>query len=224
MKKFSLLILSLINAAVNAVLIAVSPRQLVPTHWGIEGYADGFSSKWLLMMLPAIPFIIGLGWLLFELFMRKSYSARENDKVAFKIVAGIFALFLALDWFFLFASLNDARDLGDKVSFLSLMFMGILLIYTGNLMPKVKQNGVLGIRTYSTLSDEAVWRKTHRFAGYLGVACGGIIILMGIICFFVKISPLVCVLLGAGIALVGFAITPSIYASVIYRKIKANKP
>lgn len=219
MKKYSLLIISLINAAVTAIIIALSPRKLVPSHWGIEGYADDFSSKWILMMLPAIPLAIGLGWYLFELFMEKSYTARENDKVAFKIVAAIFGLFMAIAWFFLFVSLNDMRELGEKTAFLSLMLMGVLIIYISNLMPKVKQNSVLGIRTTATLKNETVWRKTHKFAGYMGVISGGIIIVFGIMCFFIEANPLLLLMIGCGIAIVLFSIVPCIYALVLSKKL-----
>ena len=151
--------------------------------------------------------------------MEKSYTARENDKVAFKIVAAIFGLFMAIAWFFLFVSLNDMRELGEKTAFLSLMLMGVLIIYISNLMPKVKQNSVLGIRTTATLKNETVWRKTHKFAGYMGVISGGIIIVFGIMCFFIEANPLLLLMIGCGIAIVLFSIVPCIYASVLYKKL-----
>lgn len=42
---------------------------------------------------------------------------------------------------------------------------GLLLIVTGNYLPKARRNHFVGIRTPWTLADERVWDKTHRFAG-----------------------------------------------------------
>ena len=49
---------------------------------------------------------------------------------------------------------------------------GVLIIALGNVMPKLPRNGVVGIRTPWTLSDPAVWERTHRLAGYLFMAAG----------------------------------------------------
>lgn len=45
MKKFILLILSLINTAVTAAFIAVNPNEVLPSHFGVNGNADAYASK-----------------------------------------------------------------------------------------------------------------------------------------------------------------------------------
>ena len=52
MKKFAFLILSLINAALTAVYVALSPLEIVPMHYNIDGVADSYSSKWFVMFMP----------------------------------------------------------------------------------------------------------------------------------------------------------------------------
>lgn len=54
MKKFAFLILSLINAALTVVYVALSPLEIVPMHYNINGVADGYSSKWFVMFMPCI--------------------------------------------------------------------------------------------------------------------------------------------------------------------------
>lgn len=54
------------------------------------------------------------------------------------------------------------------------------MISVGNLFPKTRPNLAIGIRTHRTLSDRALWVRTHRFAGYLLVACGAVIVLSAI--------------------------------------------
>src|SRR3981081_2785044 len=52
----------------------------------------------------------------------------------------------------------------------------LLIVVLGNVMPKLPRNGVVGIRTPWTLSDPAVWERTHRLAGYLFMAAGLVIL------------------------------------------------
>ena len=53
----------------------------------------------------------------------------------------------------------------------------------------------------------------------MGVISVGIIILFGIIFFFIEANPLLLLMIGCGIAIVLFSIVPCIYASVLYKKL-----
>ena len=52
------------------------------------------------------------------------------------------------------------------------MMFGIAVVSIGNVIPRLRPNRVIGIRTRHTLSDRGVWMSTHRIAGYIAVACG----------------------------------------------------
>lgn len=54
--------------------------------------------------------------------------------------------------------------------------LGAGLIAAGNIMPRTRPNWVAGIRTRATLTDPAVWLKTHRALGALMIATGVIVI------------------------------------------------
>ena len=56
------------------------------------------------------------------------------------------------------------------------LFISAILVVIGNYMPKTRQNKFLGIKTPRTLSDERIWDKTHRFAGFVWTI-GGIALL-----------------------------------------------
>jgi uncharacterized membrane protein len=56
------------------------------------------------------------------------------------------------------------------------LLISAFLIVIGNYMPKTRQNRFLGIKTPRTLSDERIWDKTHRFAGFVWTI-GGIVLL-----------------------------------------------
>lgn len=56
------------------------------------------------------------------------------------------------------------------------LMLGFTMISIGNLLPRTRPNLAIGIRTRRTLSDRALWIRTHRSAGYLVVACGAVIV------------------------------------------------
>jgi len=58
--------------------------------------------------------------------------------------------------------------------------LSVLLIFIGNVLGKVRQNFMLGIRTPWTLSSEMSWEKTHRMGGRLFVLSGILGILLTI--------------------------------------------
>jgi uncharacterized membrane protein len=60
------------------------------------------------------------------------------------------------------------------------VMLGLTMIGIGNLLPRTRPNLAIGVRTPRTLSDRALWIRTHRFAGYLMVALGCVIVLAAI--------------------------------------------
>jgi uncharacterized membrane protein len=61
------------------------------------------------------------------------------------------------------------------------VMLGLTMIGVGNLLPRTRPNLAIGIRTSRTLSDRAVWIRTHRMAGYTMVALGFVIVLAAIV-------------------------------------------
>lgn len=60
------------------------------------------------------------------------------------------------------------------------VLLGSAMIGIGNILPRTRPNLAIGIRTSRTLSDPALWVRTHRIAGYMIVALGLVILLAGI--------------------------------------------
>ena len=56
-------------------------------------------------------------------------------------------------------------------------FMGLMFLFLGNYMPKIKQNGAVGIRIKWTLESEENWSATHRYAGKIWFA-GGLVLMV----------------------------------------------
>ena len=56
--------------------------------------------------------------------------------------------------------------------------LGVGLIAAGNVMPRVRQNWIAGIRTAATMRDERLWLTTHRLYGMILMAHGVVVVLL----------------------------------------------
>jgi hypothetical protein len=54
--------------------------------------------------------------------------------------------------------------------------IGLGMIAIGNVLPRTRPNWIAGVRTKQTLSDPAVWARTHRLAGLLMMIAGSVVI------------------------------------------------
>ena len=62
------------------------------------------------------------------------------------------------------------------VAVIAPVLVGVVFVVIGNYSPKTKQNPVAGVRIKWTLESEENWRRTHRFAGYLWMIGGFVLI------------------------------------------------
>ena len=132
----------------------------IPTHWGIDGQPDGFSSKPVaVFIIPCFLFL--LYWACMFLESRIGSNAEQNKK-AFEIVFWIVPVIsVVVNGAVYLAALGiDANP-----TMFAPLILGFALMIIGNYMPKVKQNRTLGIKLKWTLNNEENWNATHRFAG-----------------------------------------------------------
>ena len=197
--KKTLIIASIVT--VLPILIGVYFWNRLPdamaTHFGTDNQANGFSSKPIAVFgLPLL--CLALLWV--------GAVVTANDPRKQNISPKMFALGL---WIAPIASLVSAAmmypvNLGFAVdaAYVGGLFVGLLLILVGNYAPKARQNYTIGIKLPWTLANEENGNRTHRFAGYLWVACG---ILMVVLTLFRALPPGLTVALLAVIVLLPFA-------------------
>ena len=155
--------------------------DVMATHFGMNNEANGFSGKaFTVLGIPAI--LLAILWI--GVFVTSHDPKRQN------ISPKMFSLVL---WIVPVISLVAAAtiypiNLGYEldVAFFSELILGLMLIIIGNYLPKTRQNYTLGIKIPWTLANEENWNRTHRFAGYLWMI-GGILLL--IICLTRVILP-----------------------------------
>ena len=178
------------------------PEQ-IPSHWNAAGEVDGWSSKpFAVFGMPAI--LLAVQWLCVFATGSDPKKAAHSDKMIHLVLWLVPVLNTVL------SLITYATALGQVVLVDVVMpaFVGLLFVIIGNYLPKCKQNYTIGIKIPWTLNSEENWNRTHRFAGWLWVACGlGIMatsFLGGFEFFF-------------GIALI-MVLAPVIYSYILHRK------
>ncbi len=176
------------------------------THWGADGNADGFSAKPLAVFgLPAFLVTVHLICLLFTLRDKKQ---KGQNKKALNIIFWIAPLIS------LFSNgMVYAIAFGKPFGFIMLMpaLFGIMFVFIGNYLPKIKQNRTLGIKVSWALNNEENWNKTHRLGGKVWVISGLAMLFSIFLPPVVMVPVIVCAIIAA-------TIIPIIYSYCIYKK------
>lgn len=188
------------------VIMWDSLPDVITTHWGVDGNADGFGSKaFAVFGLPVILLAFHAVCLLFTSLDKK--QKEQNQKA----LGMIFWIIPAISLFT--NAIMYRAAFGKEINFAFLMpaLMGAMFLFVGNYLPKVKQNSTLGIKMSWTLNNEENWNKTHRFAGKVWVV-GGIAILL---CMFLPLAVMVWAVLSITIVMV---ILPVAYSYGVFRQ------
>ena len=169
-------VISLLPMAVGLILWDKLP-DTIATHFGLNGEADGWSSKATAVFF--IPLFITALHLVCAFATSLDPKNKNIDGKPFTLV-----LWITPTLSVLVCTLTYLIALGYNVSMNIVMslFMSVLFIIIGNYLPKCKPNYTIGIRIMWTLNDEENWNKTHRFAGKLWVVCG---IVTGVVSLFI---------------------------------------
>lgn len=212
MKNKLLLIISIVSAAALAFVITQIPGDTVPIHYGVDGTADRFGSKWMNLLLALIPIVMSVG----ILYAPKMTQPNETYKE--KMVQPLILLFIIFGWVFTVQNLKGAARLDRSIISGIVIALGMLMIWMCNDFGKLQQNRQLGIKLPWTLSNETVWKKTHRIGGYFGVIGGLLMVICGIVSLAIGKPMIAAVGVFAGIVLaVGI---PVLYSYVISRSQK----
>ena len=196
----------LLPVLVGLLLWNQLPEQ-VPVHFNSEGIADSYQSKlWGVVFVYLLVF--ACHW--FAAIVTSVDPRRRNisSKIyrlvlwicpVISIFMGIVIYGTALKWPWV------------NVNVMANLVVGVIFVFTGNYLPKCRQNYTIGIKLPWTLSDTENWDRTHRFAGKIWMLCGVLEIIVG----FLPIARFEIVM----IALILLATVPvALYSYLLYRK------
>ena len=223
MKKFIWVVISLINAVAMAFYINGLPDGKIPVHYGIDMQPDRYGSKWELIITAFIPVILSLLFIVYRKLTKNNENVQKNERVENIVIPVILVMFILFMWFFLL-TLPGKFDAVRFAPTIVLSVLGLMMVIMSNYMSKTRQNRYLGIRTYSTLHNETVWRKTHRLCSKTGMIGGALMIVGGIAAlFFDGIAQMVITLTCLAAAICLFGVIPSIYAYKLYKQLGPDK-
>jgi len=180
--------------------------DMLTTHWGADGHADGWTSLPFAVFVPPLLMLAGL-WVCVFFTGRDPGNKDRNEKpqrlvlwiipIMSNLCCGmIYALALGMDF-------SPTAPMG--------LIMGIMFIFIGNYLPKCRQNATIGIKVPWAYTSEENWNATHRFGGKVWVI-GGILMLFSII---LPEGWSIAVLLTAVLVL---TVVPTVYSWQFYRK------
>ncbi|MEH7519444.1 MULTISPECIES: SdpI family protein [Priestia] len=146
----------------------------MPIHWGANGEADGFATKINAMILT-----VGIMALIYFIiaFIPRIDPRKENYKYFSKTYNILLNAVLLLFFFINMSTILQGLGYNVPMSYIVPVIVGIIFIIIGNYLQRVRSNYFMGIRTPWTLSNENVWKKTHRLSGKI-FFIGGLLILV----------------------------------------------
>jgi uncharacterized membrane protein len=191
--------------------VAVYPRlpETIAVHWDLDGNPNGWMPRPIGAFFAPV-FLLAL-WGLLRLAPR--IDPREDNYRRFgdaydTIVASALLLVLVTHAIMLAIALGYRVPVGRIVPAL----VGALFVVIGNVMPRMRSNWAVGIRTPWTLSSDRVWTRTHRLAGF-SMTGAGIVMLVASLAFPAALrAPVV---IGAAVAAV---IAPAVYSYLTWRR------
>lgn len=192
--------------AAFALSLAVWPHlpPTVPIHWNAQGVADGYASRTFALLFSPI-----LGTVITGLLGAVLSSHPGARPAAPRLCLVIAAFFLGLHALVVGAALSPGHVLSVGLIW---ALLGGLFAALGLAMPLLRPNPWAGVRLPWTLSDEVVWRVTHRFAAWAYVITGLTVAGLGALLPTSTTSFLVCFV----VLMVG-ALSPVPYSLVIHR-------
>ena len=156
----------LIPVLVGLILWNRLPSQM-PTHWGFDGTADGWSGKaFAVFGMPLI--LLAVHWLCVLASSADPRHKNYHPKMLALVlwICPVIALVLSTLVY------TTALRYPIKVEIIMPLLVGLMFIVVGNLLPKCRQSYTLGIKLPWTLADEENWDRTHRLAGKLWMVGG----------------------------------------------------
>ena len=201
-----------ITAALPLVLAALSYAALPDTiavHWGIDGTPNGFAPRLAVLPLGAIGLLI-TALLLWAASRDQRQDNRKRSRWFLESMAVLMNLLILAT---VAMTVSEARHPGRlQVGCLAAMMVGVLFVWMGNYLPKVKRNGLIGTRNRWTLCSDTVWKQTQRISGWM-LFVGGLLMIVSALALPLRMC-FAAVFVIAGVCAAGSVLV----SAVLYRR------
>lgn len=185
-KKLAFYILMFLPLAAVLIALHFLPDQ-IPAHYDFDGQVTRWGSKYEALIFPAMTLLLGLIMLALTRFPSKQEETRSNnERVCLAVGIASMALLNAMTAYFLYTDFHAVQNLSAMALDINQMMFGLLgiaMVVLGNIMPKLRMNSAVGLRTTWSMKNETTWRKSQRFGGISFIAGGAVII---VTCFLTR--------------------------------------
>lgn len=193
--------------AASLLFYPALPEQMT-VHWNAEGEPDGYMSTiGGVMIIPIIMLFIGV----LALVLPRMDPLRQNFR---KYAKAYYATILLILLFLLYLhGVMIAWNLGLELDMMRMIApaLGVLFIVIGALLQKSRRNWFFGIRTPWTISNDKVWKKTHRLGSYL-------FMISGVLALFGAIIPRMAIWFIL-VPILSTVVISFVYSYYLYRKV-----
>ena len=159
----------------------------IPAHYDAGGQVNRWGSKYESLIIPGITVLFGLFMLGMSRFCaRREENGHNNEKVC--LIMGILSMLLfdGMTGFFLYTAFGGVESLSSVTIDINQLVCGLLglsMVVIGNIMPKLRMNSLMGLRTSWSMKNETTWKKSQRFGGISFIAGGAVMV---VLCFLLK--------------------------------------
>lgn len=220
-------IITVLPLLVTAVAVRFM-EDSVPAHYDFYGNIDRWGSKYEYFLEPCFIILMTIFLqVLINYYKRKQkraledkeiQEAKNNEKVLYYVAVGITVMQMLIHCVLLYSAfISSSSDVNIKsvdIPTAVSILIGIFMIVIGNIIPKSKINGVVGLRTPWNMSDDRVWAESNRVGGVVMIIAGFLIVLSSIV-----IKGIATEFVTLGI-IVASAIISTIYSYAVYKKYK----
>lgn len=188
---------------VYALFIFTDLPERIAIHWGADGAPNGWAPKWVAAF--GLPVLMCIFNLICQLVSNAEPRAEARPAVLTAFCRWLIALTSAV-----IVPLTLWYAQGREFNSLPLVccFLGAILVFVGNYLPKCRRNYTMGIKLPWTLSSDENWNRTHHLAGPLWMLAGVIFLVLGLFGQFLPAMVVLFVVL----------LIPTIYSYLLHRK------
>ena len=182
--------------------------ELVPSHWGIDGQVDSWSSKaFAVFGFPGL--LLAIHWVCVLVSSADPGSKNYHPKMLTLVLWICPVLSLVLSTL-VYAT---ALGYGLNVEIIMPILVGLMFIIVGNLLPKCRRSYTLGIKLPWTLASDENWNKTHRVGGKTWVIGGVFTLATAFLGSFWLLLAVLVVMMGV----------PTVYSYWYYSKFEKDQ-
>lgn len=166
-------LVTLLPIALGLIFWDRLPPQMA-THYGLNGQADGWSSRGFAVFFMPLLFLLTL-WLCVWATSKDPKNKDQHHKPMTMVIWIIPVMSNVI------CCIMYALSMGWEFSMMGVMqaAMGLMFAVIGNYLPKCRPNYTIGIRIPWTFSDEENWEATHRFGGRIWF-WGGLLLILAV--------------------------------------------